>query len=150
MVVPSEIMEQMIDAATHISKIENAASIALFGLSSTDRETTQFINGPRDFIQAPQPEGRSHMPTNTIEVTLSTQRAAPQLTMAVHLVSAVGPKEMRPDCIDMIVKSERVDLKHKRSPLEPGELPTPNAYNLMSAYKYFPGGYDHTKVAIYH
>ena len=150
MVVPSEIMEQMIDAATHISKIENAASIALFGLSSTDRETVQFLCGPRDFIQAPQPEGRSCTPTDTIEVTLSTQRAASQLTMAVHLNSAGGPKEMPPDVIDMIVKSEKVNIRHRSTPLEPGEVQIPNACSLRSDFKYFPGKYDFTKTAIYH
>lgn len=150
MSIQNPLFSKLVDAPTHISNVENAPSIAVFGLNSEDRETTQYLCGPRDYIQAPQPEGKTHVPPDNIEVTLSTWKADDYLEMSIHLASAVGPKVVPAEVIDMIVKTSKVSLKRKHDVLGPGEKATKNRKNLRSNYKYFPNSYDFDRIALYH
>ena len=69
------LFSKLVDALTHISHPKNGQSIIVFGFNSEDRDTTQYLCGPRDYLQAIQPEGKSNVPPSTIEVTLSTCKA---------------------------------------------------------------------------
>ena len=101
----------------------------------------QYLCGPRDYLQAIQPEGKSNVPPTTIEVTLSTCKANKYVEMATTLTSAVGPKEVPASYIDMIVESTNVQLKKKWETLAPGERQTKFRKPVRSEFKYYPQSY---------
>ena len=45
------LFSKLVDALTHISHPKNGPSIIVFGVNSEDRDTTQYLCGPRDYSQ---------------------------------------------------------------------------------------------------